>query len=196
MALRLRFEPLTPDRWGDLEALFGSRGAYSGCWCMWWRCSRREFEQNRNTGNRKAFREIVRRGETPGILAYADGRPVGWCSVAPRSTYPSLLRSRVLKPLDDKPAWSIVCLFVAAGWRGRGVGKRLARAAVDHVRREGGTLVEAYPTNPRGKRLAPVSSYMGTPALFGSAGFTECARPSEARVIMRRGVRPRRHTNS
>lgn len=163
---------------------------------MWWRCSRREFEQNRNAGNREAFREIVLHGETPGILAYADGRPVGWCSVAPRSTYPSLLRSRILKPLDDKPAWSIVCLFVAAGWRGRGVGKRLARAAVDHVRREGGTLVEAYPTNPRGKRLAPVSSYMGTPALFGSAGFTECARPSEARVIMRRGVRPRRHTNS
>lgn len=192
MALDLRFEPLTPDRWGDLETLFGPRGACSGCWCMWWRCSRREFERNGNKGNRHAFHGIVRRGDVPGILAYSGERPVGWCSVAPRSSYPSLLRSRALKPADDKPAWSIVCLFVARAWRGRGVGKGLARAAVDHVRRHGGRLVEAYPTNPRGKRLDAVSSFMGTPEIFDAAGFREWARPSEARIIMRRGVRPSR----
>lgn len=192
MALRLLFHPLTPERWVDLERLFGRRGAYSGCWCMWWRCSRREFDSNGNRGNREAFRRIVMSGDPPGILAYADGEPVGWCSVAPRETYPALLRSRTLKSVDDRPAWSVVCFFVARPWRGRGVSKALARAAVDYVRDRGGRLLEAYPTEPRGGRLAPVSSYMGTPGILGAAGFRECARPSAARVVMRRGVRPRR----
>jgi len=159
---------------------------------MWWRCSRRAFEKNGNRGNREAFRHLVAQGEVTGILAYSGPEPVGWCSVAPRDSYPSLLRSRTLRPIDDRPAWSLVCFFVARAWRGRGVAKALARAAVDYVRERGGDLLEAYPTNPRGRRLAAVSSYMGTPEMLGSAGFSECARPSEARIIMRRGIRPRR----
>lgn len=188
----LEFRPLTVDRWDDLERLFGPRGAHSGCWCMWWRCSRREFEKNGNRGNRAAFRQLVEQGIPTGILAYAAGEPVGWCSVAPRSSYPSLLRSRTLRPVDERPAWSIVCFFVARQWRGKGVARALARAAIEHVREHGGDLLEAYPTNPRGRRLAAVSSYMGTPGILTAAGFRECARPSEARIVMRRGIRPRR----
>jgi GNAT superfamily N-acetyltransferase len=102
------------------------------------------------------------------------------------------MRSRVLKPADDQPAWSVTCLFVARDWRGRGMSEALVRASVDYVRERGGRLVEAYPTDPRGKRLAAVSSYMGTPAIFRAAGFREFARPSPARVIMRRLLRPLR----
>lgn len=190
--MALEFQPLTPDRWDDLERLFGPRGAHSGCWCMWWRCSRREFEKNGNAGNRAAFRRLVERRVPTGILAYADGLPVGWCSVAPRDTYPSLLRSRTLRPIDDRPAWSVVCFFVARQWRGMGVARKLAKAAVDHVREQGGDLLEAYPTDPRGRRLEAVSSYMGTPEILRPAGFRECARPSEARIVMRKGIRGRR----
>jgi GNAT superfamily N-acetyltransferase len=189
---RLKFRPLTPDRWDDLEDLFGPRGACSGCWCMWWRCTRRQFDLNGNEGNRRAFRKIVNQGSPPGILAYAADKAVGWCSVAPRESYPSLMRSRVLKPADEQPAWSVTCLFVARDWRGRGMSEALVRASVDYVRERGGRLVEAYPTDPRGKRLAAVSSYMGTPAIFRAAGFREFSRPSPARVIMRRQLRPRR----
>jgi len=189
----LEFRPLTIDRWDDLERLFGPRGAHSGCWCMWWRCSRREFEKNGNRGNRAAFRQLVEQGIPTGILAYSAEEPVGWCSVAPRGTYPSLLRSRTLRPVDERPAWSIVCFFVARQWRGKGIAKALARAAIEHVREHGGDLIEAYPTNPRGRRLAAVSSYMGTPEILAPAGFRECARPSEARIVMRRGIRPRRN---
>jgi GNAT superfamily N-acetyltransferase len=189
---RLKFRPLTPDRWDDLEDLFGPRGACSGCWCMWWRCTRRQFDLNGNEGNRRAFRKIVNQGSPPGILAYAADKAVGWCSVAPRESYPSLMRSRVLKPADEQPAWSLTCLFVARDWRGRGMSEALVRASVDYVRERGGRLVEAYPTDPRGKRLAAVSSYMGTPAIFRAAGFREFSRPSPARVIMRRQLRPRR----
>lgn len=181
----LEFYPLTQDRWADFEVLFGERGAYGGCWCMWWRLTRREFEAGQGEGNRGAMKAIVESGQVPGILAYAGGNPVGWCSVAPREDYGSLERSPVLKRLDDKPVWSIVCFYVERQHRGQGIAHALIRAAVDYVKRQGGQVVEAYPTQPRADKLPPVSSFMGLPAMFEAAGFVECARPSKSRVIMR-----------
>jgi GNAT superfamily N-acetyltransferase len=183
--LDLEFHPLTPARWADFVELFGERGAYGGCWCMWWRSTRREFEERRGEGNRQAMKALVESGEVPGILAYREGEPVGWCSVAPRESYGSLERSPVLKRLDDRPVWSLVCFFVEKGHRDKGVAEALIRAAVAYVREQGGRVIEAYPTPARGKRLPPVSSFMGTPAMFQRAGFVECARPSQSRVTMR-----------
>lgn len=186
--LGLTFHPLTPDRWDDLERLFGRSGAYGGCWCMWWRVTRKAFEENGNEGNRRAFRERVEAGPPPGILAYEEDVPVGWCAVAPREIHGSLERSPVLKRLDDRPVWSIVCLYVARSHRGRGMSEALIEAAVEHARAHGATLVEAYPTRPRGERLPDVSSFMGVPEVFARTGFQEAARPSEAKVVMRRGL--------
>jgi GNAT superfamily N-acetyltransferase len=181
----LEFQPLTRERWSDFEELFGAHGAYGGCWCMWWRLTRREFDELRGEGNRQGMKRIVESGEVPGILSYCEGRPVGWCSVAPRESYGSLERSPVLKRLDNTQVWSIVCFFVARSYRGQGIAEALIRGAVEYVRSQGGKVVEAYPTQPRKARLAPVSSYMGLPAMFERAGFVECARPSKSRVIMR-----------
>jgi GNAT superfamily N-acetyltransferase len=181
----MEFHPLTPARWYDFEKLFGPSGAYGGCWCMWWRTTRSQFEKQGNDGNRKAMKDIVDSGQVPGIIAYADGQPVGWCSVAPREHYASLNRSPVLKRLDDKPVWSIVCFYVAKEQRGTGLITKLIRGAVDYVRQQAGQIVEAYPTQPRGGQLPPVSSFMGIPSAFEDAGFVECARPSQSKVIMR-----------
>ncbi len=181
----LKFYPLTPARWADFEELFGKHGAYGGCWCMWWRSTRREFEQRKGEGNRRAMKAIVASGEVPGIMAYREGKAVGWCSVAPRERYSSLERSPVLKRLDDKRVWSIVCFYVAKGHREKGVAEELIRGAVEYVRKQGGTVVEAYPTQSRKGWLPPVSSYMGIPAMFERAGFVVCARPSHSKVIMR-----------
>ncbi len=177
--------PLTPDRWRDFERLFGPRGAYSGCWCMWWRLARSEFEQQQGDGNRKAIRKLTRKGPAPGLLLYEGDEPIGWVSVSPREQYSSLERSRVLKRIDDKAVWSIVCFFVAKSHRHEGVIRELTDAAIEHVKKEGGKIIEAYPTRPRGKELPPVSSFMGLPAVFEKAGFVECKQPSEAKVIMR-----------
>lgn len=184
-ALDLEFRPLTPGRWSDFEALFGERGAYGGCWCMWWRCTRREFEQQQGEGNRLAMKALVDSGVVPGILAYQIGQAIGWCSIAPREQFGVLDRSPVLKRLDDRPVWSLVCLFVHKDFRGWGVAQALIRGAVDYARSQGATLVEAYPTVPRTDRLPPASSFMGVPALYEQAGFVECARPSKSRAIMR-----------
>ena len=110
--MRLQFHPLTPDRWADLEALFGPRGACAGCWCMWWRLQRAEWNKSKGESNRRAFRKLVAAGREPGILAYAGGRPVGWCAIEPRESYPVLEGARTLSRVDSKPVWSITCLFV------------------------------------------------------------------------------------
>lgn len=177
--------PLTPKRWPDFETLFGDHGAYGGCWCMWWRSTRREFEERKGVGNRRALKAIVDAGKVPGILAYLGKEPVGWCSVAPREEFSSLERSPVLKRLDDQPVWSIVCFFVAKGYRGQGVAEALIGGALDYVKNRGGSIAEAYPTPPKKTPLAPVSSFMGLPAMFARAGFVECARPSRSKWIMR-----------
>lgn len=152
---------------------------------MWWRQTRREFDERHGEKNRRAMKRLVDSGEVPGVLAYERGEAVGWCSVAPRDSFSSLNRSRVLKRLDDEPVWSIVCLFLAKGHRHKGLTTALIRGAVEHVRKSGGKVVEAYPTRPRGKKLEAVSSFMGVPVSFERAGFVECARPSEAKVVMR-----------
>lgn len=184
------FHPLTPKRWNDFEQLFGPRGAYGGCWCMWWRLTRAEFEENQNEGNRRAMKAIVDSGQVPGILAYLDGHAVGWCSVAPRERFASLSRSPVLKPIDDQPVWSIVCFYIGKAHQGQGVSKALIRGAQKYVARKKGRIIEAYPTVPRVvKRLPPVSSFMGIPSGFAGAGFEEVARPSRAKMIMRYRIR-------
>jgi GNAT superfamily N-acetyltransferase len=181
----LKFYPLTRSRWKDFEQLFGKSGAYGGCWCMWWRSKRSEFEKRGGSGNRRAIKRIVDSGTVPGILAYSQGEAVAWCSIAPRGDFSSLGRSPVLRPLDDTPVWSIVCFFVARSFRHRGIGLPLIKAAIDYARRKGAKVIEAYPTNPRGGELPPVSSFMGIPAVYQRAGFVECARPSKSKIIMR-----------
>jgi len=181
----MKCRPLTPDRWDDFVALFGKNGACGGCWCMWWRQTRAEFDRRHGAGNRRAMKRLVDGGEVPGVLGYVDGEAVGWCSIAPREQFGSLERSRVLKRLDDVPVWSLVCLFIRRDHRRRGLAESLVRGAVGYAAAHGARVVEAYPTVPRGRRLPSVSSFMGTPALFERAGFEERARPSESRVIMR-----------
>ncbi len=183
------FHPLTPDRWQDFEALFGPRGACGGCWCMWWRLSRAEFDRQKGEGNRLAMKAVVESGQVPGILAYAEGKPVGWCSVAPREQFDALARSRVLRPVDDAPVWSVVCFFVDKAYRRRGLTVALLRAAVDYAAAHGAVIVEGYPTEPKKPDAPAPFLYMGTVSAFLQAGFKEVARGSPSRPIMRYVIR-------
>ena len=182
----VEFHPLTPDRWSDFERLFGDNGACGGCWCMWFRRTNKEFEAAKGAGNRAAMKALVEAGEEPGILAYVDGEPAGWCALAPRESYGRLARSRVLKPVDETPVWSAVCFFVGKRFRGRGLTIGLLEAAAGQVRSRGGAVLEGYPVEPRQKKAPPVFMYHGLASAFTRAGFTEVARRSETRPIMRR----------
>jgi len=181
---RYRFHPLTPARWEDFERLFGARGACGGCWCMWFRFSNAEFERRKGAGNKRAMKALVRKGAAPGILAYWGGEPVGWCAVAPRAEYTRLERSRILKPVDDQPVWSVVCFFIHREHRARGLTVALLREAARYVKQRGGTILEGYPVDPK-QQMPPAFAYHGLAAAFREAGFEECARRSPTRPIMR-----------
>lgn len=189
---RLDIRPATPERWADLERLFGTRGACGGCWCMTPRLTRAEYERQKGEGNRRALKALVDAGRVPGVLAYAGGEPVGWCAIEPRAAFGALARSRILKPVDERPVWSIVCFFVAPAQRRRGLSVRLIEGAVDWARRQGARWVEAYPVEPRQGPVPAAFAYTGLAAAFRKAGFVEVARRSETRPIMRRALRPTR----
>ncbi|MGB3905086.1 MAG: GNAT family N-acetyltransferase [Anaerolineae bacterium] len=181
----LDFYPLTPERWDDLVALFGPRGACGGYWCMWWRLKHSQFEKQKGDENKRALKRIVDSGEVPGLLAYADGQPIGWCSVAPREAFPRLGRSRILKRVDDQPVWSAVCFFVDKSFRRRGIAVRLLGAAVEHAKKHGAKIVEGYPVEPRKASTPDAFAFTGLASAFRKAGFVEVLRRSDTRPIMR-----------
>jgi GNAT superfamily N-acetyltransferase len=183
--ISLRFHPVTPTRWPDLGELFGERGACGGCWCMFWRLPRKDFDAGKGPGNKKAFQGIVASGRRPGIIAYLGKEPIGWCAVAPREEYIALERSRILKPVDDEPVWSISCLFIKKPYRRKGVSAQLLRAAVDFAAKRGARVIEGYPVEPSMEKMPDPFLWHGVPSAFKAAGFKEVLRRSKSRPIMR-----------
>lgn len=184
------YRPATADQWPDLEALFGERGACGGCWCMVWRLPRAEYEAGKSGGNRKALRKLTRGRVPPGILAYEGDEAIGWCAVAPREAYSYFERSRVLRPLDDEPVWSVSCLFVAKPYRWQGVSSELLREAVRFAGKHGARIVEGYPVIPSSAAMPAVFAWTGTYSAFVAAGFVEAGRHSDKRPIMRAATTP------
>lgn len=184
--------PLTRERWADLVDLFGQPGGaiVRGCWCMYYRRSGEGGYGGSGAANKRALRSLVTRGTVPGLIGYREGKPVGWISLGPREDYPRLQRSPVMKPVDDKAVWSIVCFYVDPKERGQGVTKALLRAAIDYARAQGARLLEAYPVDKK-ERSHPDSLWFGARKLYDHAGFREVARRKETRPVMRRGLRPR-----
>lgn len=188
---KLVFRSASASRWNDLETLFGERGACGGCWCMVWRMRTRDWVAGKGKKNKSALRRLVKSGKRPGILAYFDRDPIGWCAIAPRREYSALERSRVLKPVDDQTVWSIACLFIRRDYRRKGVSSRLIRAAVDFAGRRGAGIVEGYPIEPTMAKTPDPFIWTGVLSAFERAGFKEVARRSKTRPIMRYTIRRR-----
>ena len=185
----VEFHPATSERWPDIEKLFGPRGACAGCWCMWPRLTSAEFRAGVGARNKRSLKRIVGNGEPPGILAYVDSEPAGWCALGPRASFPRLANSKTLAPVDDRPAWSVVCFFVAKPYRRKGLTTRLLREAVRHASTRGATVVEGYPVDSKA-RVADAWMWTGAASAFERAGFREVARRARTRPIMRKRVRP------
>jgi GNAT superfamily N-acetyltransferase len=182
---QIEVHPLTPSRWPDLESLFATHREPHSCWCMFWRSSEREFKGWSHDQRKGLLRARVDAGQVPGLLAYADGQPVGWCGLGPRAEFPMLQRSPTLKPVDALPVWSTVCFFVHPKHRRRGVASALLRGAVDFVRAQGAPALEGYPRLPKTPRIDAAYAYPGTLRLFESASFEELLRRSPGRAIVR-----------
>ncbi len=181
----LTFRPLTTANWNEFEAFFEKDSTCSTCWCMWWRKTRSKFNGHARE-NKADMHAIVDSGSVPGFLAYRDRQVVAWCSVAPRSDFPSLNRSPTLKPVDDRPVWSIVCFVVADQLRGKGMTSVLIKEAIRYATDKGAEIIEAYPLTSRGKKeIVPGTTFMGLASTFEALGFRQVSDRSKVRNIMR-----------
>jgi GNAT superfamily N-acetyltransferase len=179
----------------DLQTVFGARGQGARCQCQRYKLRAREsfgsfaveerafrLRQQTDCGHPES-------AATSGLVAYLDGKPVGWCAVEPRTAYESLLRNyrvpwegRAEDKADDT-VWAVTCLFTRAGFRKRGVSRALARAAVDFARERGARAIEGYPITT--KNVIAEELHVGTESVFADAGFTEVSRPTLRRLVMR-----------
>lgn len=183
---QVRVRPATAERWPDVVTVMGTRGDPAGCWCQYYRLRGRDWAGASVPQLRAALREQVSSGPVPpGVLAYRDGEPVGWCAVGPKEDYPRLLASPVSRG-EVAGVWSVSCFVVRVGHRSQGVARALLDGAVELARRHGAAVVEAYPVDPSARRsLSSAELFHGPLGLFLDAGFTEEARPSPARAVVR-----------
>lgn len=194
MAYAFQARPLTPETWSDLETLFEVRGGsiVRGCWCMYYRRSGTvSVSAAAGPDNKRELCDLVEGGVVPGLVGYVDGAAAGWISLGPREDYAKLQRSRIMKPVDDREVWSVVCTFVAKPYRGQGVQHRLLEAAIRYAREQGVRTLEAYPVD-KPERSHDDFMFFGSRSLYERAGFTEIVRRSPTRVVMRRTLRPSR----
>lgn len=191
--MKLSVQPLTPERWPDLEAVFNAKGCSiaRGCWCMAYRRSGSRVQAAAGTthaqANRADLKALVDSGRPPGLVAYRGKTPVGWVSLGPRSDYARLERSPVMKRVDDLPVWSIVCFVVPPQYRGQGVARALLDGAIAYAGKRGVTLLEAYPVDKAG-RSNDEFMWFGAKSMYDAAGFDEVARRKPHRPIVR--IRP------
>jgi GNAT superfamily N-acetyltransferase len=190
----LAVQPVTADRWADLAELFSGKGDAAGCWCMWFRAAPKTFSANGRSGNRAAMERRVESGDEPGLIAYEDGRPVGWVSVAPRRDYVRIDTKAESGEIGEEGVWSVVCFFIESGRRGEGIATTLLGSAIDYARAHGARALEAYPTD----RDGPISNgdaYTGVVSLYAKAGFREVGRFDRwAAVPEASGPEPKRLT--
>ncbi len=154
---------------------------------MWWRVPQggKLWEEAKGRKNRDRFRRLIQAGKVHGVLAFHGDEPVGWCCFGPRTDFPRIERVKALRRDVDDGVWSVVCFFIPARWRGKGVATRLLEAATREAFALGAKALEGYPVVPKNedKPVPAVFAWTGVPALFERAGYEELARPGAARPI-------------
>ena len=201
MASKLTVLPATSERWPHVEAIFGAKGCSvaRGCWCMHYRRSGSapslSSVTNRSRTYRTALKALVDGGRPPGLIAYRGDVPVGWVSLAPREEFARLERSPVMKPVDDRPVWSIICFVVPPEHRGQGVARALLQGAIAYARDHGATVVEAYPVD-KADPSKDDAMWFGAKSMYDHAGFKEVARRKPTRPVVRLDLRAPRHKPS
>lgn len=189
-SVSIEVRPATIARFDDVATMLGPKNPDSSvCWCL---SHRLDSKTNRELGGRargEYVKGLCSREVAPGVLAYQDVDVVGWAAVAPRSELP-FARSTKIPHVDDLPAWSVWCIRVRPGRRGKGISHALLDGAVAYARSQGAPVIEGYPVDNKGERVDLTMAYVGTRKLFEDAGFTKVADTESVsggfpRVLMR-----------
>ena len=186
--------PATTERFADVATMLGpKRPDATVCWCLSHRVDARTNRALAGPARGDYVRDLCARPIAPGVLAYDDGEVAGWAAVAPRSELP-FARSTRIPHVDDLPVWSVWCIRVRPGHRGRGISHALLAGAVDHARSHGAPVVEGYPVDNGGHKVDLTMAFVGTRGLFERAGFVKAVDTSSVsggfpRVVMRLDLR-------
>lgn len=177
--MALQVHAATADLFGGVATLLRPKSEASGaCWCLAMRLRSTDNYKLQGDDRPAYLRELMVRGPAPGVVAYLDGEPVGWCGVGPRTEFSRLVRSRTIPTVDDRPVWSVVCFVVRPGYRKRGLTRALLDGAVAHARRCGASAIEGYPVDAGGRRIHQAAAYVGMLATFEAAGFARVRKTS------------------
>jgi len=185
---RIEILPTTPGRWDDLADLFERKGPHGGtpqtdgCWCQFWHLRGNAYFDGLGVANRERLEAEVRDGEVPGLLAYVDDVPVGWCRLGARESFERLEHSRKLARVDDQEVWSVVCFYVHPSAKRSGVAAALLAAAVDRATEASAPILEGYAVRDGHMNI---DAYTGYLPMFLEAGF-DVVRPAGRRTIVRR----------
>jgi ribosomal protein S18 acetylase RimI-like enzyme len=192
-------KPLNTETWDALAALFREGGDPRWCYCQFWRMRAKDFSALKVPQLRERLHAQASSEEPPGLVAFDGDRAIGWVSLGPRGDFERIVRSKVIPTIDERPVWSIVCFAVSDAARGRGVGRALLDAAIDHARERGAEALEAYPVVVEDETaVSPETAFTGTLPMFERAGFRVVAErasdPSSRhrRVVVRRELDPAR----
>ncbi len=150
---RFSFFPATTDRLAEIEAVFDDCADARNCRCAYWYLPNADYKAGWGEGNRSWFRSLVAEPRPPGILAYHENEPAGWCGVAPRVVFDRLRRSKPFAPVDDTPVWSINCFIVRKPFRRQGLSRLLLKRCRRICQRKRGRLSRGIPCRPSGPRL-------------------------------------------
>lgn len=183
--------PATPERFEHLADVINPNRRATHCWCLSHRLGARDIAEL-GDDRESAMRALCARRIPPGVLTYRDDVPVGWCHISPRADIPRLVTSQLIRPVDEVPVWSILCLVVRGGHRKQGVVGHLIDGALDWARSQGAPAVEAYPVDPPG-RMDTTMAFVGTRSMFERAGFevigtTDAVASKMPRLVMRRDL--------
>ena len=182
--------PATAARFDDVAIMLGPKNPDSSvCWCLSHRLDSKTNRELVGPARGEYVRMLCSRNVAPGVLGYEDGEIVGWAAVAPRAELP-FARSRKIPHVDELPVWSVWCIKVRPGHRGKGISHALLDGAVAYARSHGAPAIEGYPVDNKGKKVDLTMAYVGTRALFERAGFTKVADTQSVsggfpRVLMR-----------
>jgi len=191
---RITVVPATPERWADMQVVFGGPWNIDHCWCQFVRLSSSDYAKSTFEQRTGLLESQTHQDPVPGMVAYVDGEPCGWIGFGVRSRMERLVRSRTIPLVDDVPVWSVFCFLIRVGYRRQGVAQALLDGLVEYARQQGSPMLEAYPVETNGKRIHGSGAYVGLATMFRRAGFSEILQTDARaehlpRILMRLDLR-------
>jgi GNAT superfamily N-acetyltransferase len=174
----------------DVRTMVGpKRPDANVCWCLSYRIPSKQNLSLHGPERGDLVKQLVAQDPPPGVLAYDGGEVVGWAGVHPRADT-SFAGNRKIPHVDGLDVWSVWCIRVRPGHRGKGISHHLLKGAVELARSYAAPAIEGYPVDNGSRKVDLTMAYVGTRKLFEDAGFTKAADTQSVlngfpRVLMR-----------